>query len=138
MTVTTARQAYYEIEGLPGYWNKSGGDTEKASSTTSLPGPGNRQVQLSGPVTTSNLVLTRQFDAAADADAVRETVIRRLQNGDWRTTVHGHYEDPEVGQVGRPWTYAEALLVGNAGMDADSNSGDPLMLSYTFAVSGLS
>lgn len=125
------RQQLWAVHGVPGYFaTKAGGDV---SSDTSKVWDGGklRPATLSTPAETANVTLSRPYRPAEHA-----TIMRRLlaQVGTYRTTVSGWDADPELGPIGEPTVYADALLVHVTPPEHDAGSSDAATWELEFSV----
>ena len=131
--VATAGQQQWSVEGWPGYWAaKTGGETSAPTSTAYDGGQLEPEV-LGGQRSTSNIVLTRPYRPgrlAALLTAWEKQVGRKT------TTVAGYDTDPDLGPIGQPVTYADALVVRIKRVDYQAGSGDPGNIELEVAVSG--
>lgn len=129
--VASARQQLVEVAGFPGYFaNKEGGEIEAESSKV-WDGGTLKPETMAGPAETGNVTVSRPY-----RPAVHGPILKRLakQVGRWRTTVSVYDTDPDLGVVGQPVVYANALLVRLTRPEADASSSDPSTLELEFAV----
>lgn len=138
MSVTTEapasqRQQLVEVSGFPRYFaNKSGGEIE-AETTKAYDGGNLRPTTMGGPAETANVVVSRPYRPKSDGPKVRD--LARLV-GRWRTTIKVWDTDPDLGPIGQPVVYANALLVRLARPEADAASADTGTFELEFAVDG--
>lgn len=129
--VASARQQLVEVEGFPGYFaTKEGGEVEAESSQV-WDGGVLKPETMAGPATTGNVTVARPY-----RPAVHGPILKRLakQVGRYRTTVSVFDTDPDLGPVGEPVVYANALLVRLARPEADASSSDASTFELEFAV----
>lgn len=127
------RQQLIEVTGFPGYFaTKSGGEVE-AETTKAYDGGNLRPTTMAGPAETSNVTVSRPYRARAHGPQLRN--LARLV-GRWRTTVKVWDADPDLGPVGSPTVYPEALLVRLARPEGDAASSDAATFELEFAVDG--
>jgi hypothetical protein len=127
----SARQQLVEVAEFPGYFaNKTGGEVT-AESTAVWDGGNRKPEQMSGPSATSNVVVSRPY-----RPAVHGPILRRMakQVGQLRTTVSVWDTDPDLGPIGEPVVYANALLVRMRRPEADAASSSASTLELEFAV----
>ena len=129
--VASARQQLVEVAGFPGYFaNKEGGEIEAESSQV-WDGGTLKPETMAGPATTGNVTVSRPY-----RPTVHGPILKRLakQVGRYRTTVSVFDTDPDLGPVGQPVVYANALLVRLTRPEADASSSDPSTFELEFAV----
>ncbi len=127
----SARQQLVEVKGFPGYFaTKEGGEIEAETSKV-WDGGTLKPETMAGPATTGNVTVSRPY-----RPAVHGAILKRLakQVGRWRTTVSVWDTDPDLGPVGEPIVYANALLVRMARPEADASSSDASTFELEFAV----
>lgn len=131
MPKASQRQFLAKVSGIDGYFaTKTGGDTSSDASDV-YDGGSLTPEKLASPSTTDDVTLGRPYDPNRDQD-----VIRRLRPlvGRWRTTVSVQPTDADLVALGRPDTYANALLIGLTSPEVDAASGDAAVFELTFAV----
>lgn len=129
----SARQQLVEVAGFPGYFaNKSGGEVS-AESTQVWDGGALKPENMGGPSTTGNLTVSRPY-----RPGVHGPILKRLARevGRHRTTVSVWDTDPDLGPIGEPVVYADALLVRLMRPDADASSSDASTFELEFATEG--
>lgn len=127
----SARQQLVEVAGIPGYFaTKTGGEITSESSKV-WDGGSLKPESMSGPAETGNVTVTRPY-----RPGLHNAVLKRLakQVGRYRTTVSVWDTDPDLGPVGQPTVYADALLVRLMRPDADAASSDSSTFELEFAV----
>lgn len=125
------RQFLVKVSTIDGYFaTKTGGDTTSDASDV-YDGGSLTPEKLASPATTDDVVVGRPYDPARD-----QQVIERLRPlvGRWRTTVSVQPTDADLVAMGKPTTYADALLIGCTSPEVDAASGDPAMFELTFAI----
>lgn len=128
----TARQQLVQVTGIPGYMaTKTGGD--RSADTTSIWDGGAVEAEkIGGPADTSNVTVTKPYRATIHGPILKTF---SKQVGRLRTTVKIFDTDPDLGPVGQPIVYANALLVGLKRPELDAASSDGAMFELEFAVS---
>ncbi len=130
---TVGNQQQWTVDGWDGYWaSKTGGETT-GETTTAYDGGEKTPEVLAGNKQTSNLILTRLYRPGPHAAKAREWESKVLS---LRTTVTGYDTDPDLGPVGEPLAYNDALLVRVKRPDYDASSSSPQYLELEFATSG--
>lgn len=128
-----ARQQLVEVAGFPGYFaTKTGGDVEAETSEV-WDGGSLKPENMSGPATTGNVIVARPY-----RPGIHAPILKNLAKnvGRHRTTVSVWDTDPDLGPIGEPVVYANALLVRLARPEADAASSDAGMLELEFATEG--
>lgn len=131
MPKAAQRQFLCKVSGIDGYFaTKTGGDISSDASDV-YDGGSLTPEKLASPATTDDVTVGRPYDPNRDQD-----VINRLRPlvGRWRTTVSVQPTDSDLVAVGRPSTYANALLIGLTEPEVDASSGDAAVFELTFAV----
>ena len=127
----SARQQLTEVAGIPGYFGtKSGG--ERTSEPSKVWDGGALDAEnLSAPADTGNIVVGKPY-----RPMVHGSILKGLdrQVGRYRTTVSVWDTDPDLGPVGEPTIYADALLVRMQRPDHDAGGNDASMFELEFAV----
>lgn len=129
----SARQQLVEVAGFAGYFaNKEGGDVEAETSQV-WDGGSLKPENMAGPATTGNVTVSRPY-----RPAIHGPILKRLakQVGRHRTTVSVWDTDPDLGPIGEPVVYADALLVRLARPEADASSSDASTFELEFATDG--
>lgn len=127
----SARQQLVEVAGFPGYFaNKSGGEVTAETSQV-WDGGALKPENMAGPSTTGNVTVSRPY-----RPAIHGPILKALarQVGRYRTTVSVWDTDPDLGPVGEPVVYADALLVRLMRPDADASSSEASAFELEFAV----
>lgn len=129
--IASARQQLVEVAGWPGYWaTKTGGevagDAEKAWDGGSL-----KPEVMGGPAETGNVIVSRPYRPAVHGP-IRKAWAKQVMR--LRTTVSVWDTDPDLGPIGQPTVYANALLVRLTPPAADASSSSPNMIELEFAV----
>lgn len=127
----SARQQLVEVAGFPGYFATKTGGEVTAESSKVWDGGNLKPESMSGPAETGNVTVTRPY-----RPTVHGPILKNLakQVGRWRTTVSVWDTDPDLGPVGQPVVYANALLVRMQRADADAASSDASTFELEFAV----
>lgn len=129
--IATARQQLWEVAGFDGYFaTKTGG--EVSAETTKVHDGGSLTPEtLAGPSETSNIVLTKPYRSG-----MHRATLKALSAGvgRYRTTVSGYDTDPDLGPIGDPITYANALLVKLTWPEGDAGGNAASMFTLEFAV----
>lgn len=129
----TAQQQLVQVAGFEGFFGtKEGGEvagdvtkTKDGGSLVDLIIPG-------GTPSTSNVTVTKLYRPAVHAAELKRLAKRVLRE---RTTLNIYDSDPDLGPIGDPVTYADALLVRVKRPDHDANSSDPAYFELEYAVS---
>lgn len=127
------RQQLVKVSGFEGYFaTKSGGDVEAETSKVWDGGKLTPDV-LSSPSETGNVTVTRPY-----RPALHKPELDRLakQVGRYRTTVSVQDTDADLIPIGKPTTYAGALLVALRRPEHDASSSDAGTFELEFAVEG--
>lgn len=131
MAKASQRQFLVKVSGVEGLFaTKTGGDTT-AEATDVWDGGRLTPEKLASPPATSDVVVSRPYDAHRDAAIVR---FLRATVGRGRTTISIQGTDADLIAVGSPVVYANALLIGVTAPEVDAASGDPARFELTFAV----
>lgn len=129
--VATQRQQLVEVAGWDGYWaTKEGGETT-AEVSQAWDGGSLKPEVLAGPSATGNVTVSRPYRPAKHA-ALRKTWAK--QTGRLRTTVSVWDTDPDLGPVGTPSVYANALLVRVTAPSHNAASSENGVIELEFAV----
>jgi hypothetical protein len=129
--VSSARMQLVEVAGWPGYFaTKTGGevagDPEKAWDGGQL-----KPEVLGGTAETSNIVVGRPYRAAVHGP-IRKAWAKQVMR--LRTTVSVWDTDPDLGPIGVPTVYANALLVRITAPEHDASSSTASTIELEFAV----
>lgn len=128
-----SRQQLVEVAPFPGYFATKTGGEITADVTKVWDGGARRPENMAGPPSTADVVVGRPYRPGIHGPILKD-LARRV--GSWRTTISVWDTDPELGPIGTPVVYANALLVGLTRPDLDASSSDPSSLSLAFAVEG--
>ena len=130
----SARQQLVEVAGIPGYMATKTGGEISAEVGKVWDGGATQPETLSGPAETANVVVSKPY-----RPGIHGALLAKLarQVGAWRTTVSVYDTDPDLGPIGKPRVYANALLVRLAWPDGDASSSDASSFELEFAVPGL-
>lgn len=129
--IASARQQLVEVSGWPGYWaTKSGGEIS-ADAEPAWDGGSLKPEKLAGPADTGNIVVSRPYRPAVHGP-IKKAWAKGV--GRLRTTVSVFDTDPDLGPVGQPDVYANALLVRLTPPAADASSSTPNMIELEFSV----
>lgn len=129
--VAAARQQLVQVEGFPGYFaNKEGGEIEAEASQV-WDGGNLKPEVMAGPASTGNVTVSRPYRPRAHGP-----ILKRLakQVGQHRTTISVYDTDPDLGPIGQPVVYANALLVRLTRPEADAASAEASTFELEFAV----
>lgn len=129
--VASARQQLVEVTGWPGYFaNFTGGEiageVEKTYDGGSL-----KPENHGGPPETSNVVVGRPYRPGPHGP-IRKEWARQVMR--LRTTVKVWDTDPDLGPIGQPRIYANALLVRLTAPEHDAASSTASTIEMEFAV----
>jgi hypothetical protein len=129
--VAASRQQLIEVAEWPDYWaSKEGGevaaDVEKAWDGGSL-----KPENMAGPSETGNVTVSRPYRPASHGP-IRKAWAQQV--GRLRTTVSVWDTDPDLGPIGTPTVYANALLVRLTPPAHDASSSSPGTIELEFAV----
>lgn len=131
--VAAARQQLVEVAGWPGYWaTKEGGEVSGEAGKVWDGGQLEPEV-MGGPAETGNVTVSRPYRPAIHGP-IRKAWAKGVMR--IRTTVSVWDTDPDLGPVGTPTVYADALLVRLTPPQHDASSSDPGMIELEFAVKG--
>lgn len=133
-TVASQQHQLVSVGGFPGYFaTKEGGDVESEASKV-WDGGSLRPETTTAPAETGNITVSKPYRPATHGP-----LLRRLskQVGVFRTTVSIFDTDPQLGPIGQPNVYADAVLVRLAWPEYDASSSDPGMFELEFSVDGL-
>lgn len=129
--VASARQHLTEVAGIPGYMaTRTGG--ERTAETSKVYDGGELDPEtLSSPAETGNIVVGKPY-----RPMVHGSILKTMdaQVGRYRTTIKVWDADPDLGPIGQPRIYANALLVRLAWPEGDANSSDPQNFELEWAV----
>lgn len=127
----SARQQLVEVAGIPGYMSTKEGGEVAAETSQSWDGGSLKPENLSAPSTTGNVTTSKPYRPLIHGPILKTWA---KQVGRLRTTVSVWDTDPDLGPVGSPQVYANALLVRLKRPDHDASSADPGMFELEFAV----
>lgn len=127
----SARQQLVEVAGIPGYFGTKTGGEIAAETSKAWDGGSTKPENLSAPAETGNVTVSKMY-----RPAVHGSILKGLgkQVGRWRTTLSVWDTDPDLGPVGEPTIYADALLVRMQRPDHDAGGNDASMFELEFAV----
>lgn len=120
-----------EVAGFPGYFaNKEGGEISAEVSKV-YDGGSKKPENMAGPSETDNVTVSRPY-----RPSVHGPILKSLakQVGTWRTTVSVWDTDPDLGPIGTPVVYANALLIRMARPEFDASGSDASTFELEFAV----
>ncbi len=131
--ISTQRQFLVRVSGINGYFSTKGGGEVEADTSKAWDGGQLAPEVLSSPAETSNITVSRPY-----RPTIHQANRKRLSGlvGRWRTTISVQDVDADMRAIGRPTTYADALLVRASPPEVDAASGDTAMWELEFAVSG--
>lgn len=129
--VAAARQQLVEVAGWPGYFATKNGGEITADVSPVWDGGSLEPENLSGPSNTGNITVARPY-----RPAVHGPIRKRLAGsvGRHRTNVSVWDTDPDLGPIGTPTIYADALLVRMTPPAADASSSEASVIELEFAV----
>lgn len=132
--VASARQHLTEVAGLPGYMATRTGGERTAETSKTYDGGELVPVVLSSPAETGNIVTGKPYRPLVHGPILKEwdSLVGRF-----RTTIKVWDADPDLGPIGEPRVYADALLVRLAWPDGDANSSDPANFELEWAVGAM-
>lgn len=129
----TQRQQLVEVTGIPGYMGtKEGGDVESETSK-SRDGGSLKTETFASPSETSDVTVSKMYRARIHGPILKDWASKV---GRLRTTIKVWDTDPDLGPIGQPVVYADALLKGLKRPEHDANGGDPSMFELVFGVDG--
>lgn len=127
------RQQLVEVAGFDGYFaSKSGGEVSAETSKVWDGGKLSPDV-MSSPAETDNVTVSRPYRPGIHGPKLSQ--LAKLV-GRFRTTVSVWDTDPDLGPIGTPVVYADALLVKLTRPEHDASSSDPGVFELEFAVTG--
>lgn len=129
--IASARQQLWTVDGIPGYMTTKEGGEVTAETSKATDGGNLVPEVMSSPAETSNIILTKLYRPALHGPILREW---KRQVGRKRVPVSGYDADPDLGPVGQPTVYADAVLVRVTPPAYDANSSDPSTFELEFAV----
>lgn len=129
--VAAARQQLVEVAGWPGYFASMEGAEVSGETAQAWDGGSLKPENLGGPATTSNITVSRPYRPAVHGP-IRKTWAKQVNR--LRTTVSIWDTDPDLGPIGTPGVYANALLVRITRPQHDAGSSDPGTIELEFAV----
>lgn len=132
--VASARQQLTEVAGIPGYMGTRTGGERTSEATKGFDGGELVPVVLSGPAETGNIVTGKLYRPLVHGPILKEW---DAQVGRFRTTLKVWDTDPDLGPIGQPRVYADALLVRLAWPDGDANSSDLANFELEWAVGAM-
>lgn len=127
-----ARQQLVEVAGFPGYFATKTGGEVTAETSKVWDGGKLKAETLGGPAESSNVVVGRPYRPAIHGPILKRMV--RAGVGRYRTTISVYDTDPDLGPIGEPVVYADALLVRLTRPDLDASSSTASALELEFAV----
>ena len=129
--VAASRQQLVEVAGWPGYFATKQGGEVTAEVGQAWDGGTLQPENMAGPSTTGNVTVSRPYRPAVHGP-IRKALAGAV--GRHRTTITLWDTDPDLGPVGVPTVYANALLVRLTPPAHDAASSDPGMIELEFAV----
>jgi hypothetical protein len=131
--IASQRQQLVKVDGFAGFFATKEGGEVSADVSQAWDGGALRPEPMSAPATTSNVTVTKPYRPAIHGPQLRALA---PVVGRYRTTVNVYDTDPDLGPIGEPVTYANALLVRLKRPDHDAGSADPGTFELEFAVTG--
>jgi len=129
--VASARQQLVEVAGWPGYFATKTGGEIAAEVEKTWDGGSLKPENMSGPAETGNVVVARPYRPGVHGP-IRKAWARQV--GRLRTTVSVWDTDPDLGPIGTPTVYANALLVRLTAPEHDASSSTASTVELEFAV----
>ena len=129
--IASARQQLVEVAGWPGYFATKDGGEVTAEAGKAWDGGSLKPETMAGPAETGNVTVGRPYRPGVHGP-IRKSWAKQV--GRLRTTVSVWDTDPDLGPVGTPTVYANALLVRLTPPAADASSSDPGTIELEFAV----
>ena len=132
-TVASQQHQLVSVSGFPGYFaTKEGGEIEAEASKV-WDGGSLKPETVTAPAETGNITVSKPYRPATHGP-----LLKRLarQVGVYRTTVSVWDTDPQLGPIGQPVVYADAVLVRLMRPEYDASSSDPGTFELEFAVDG--
>jgi hypothetical protein len=134
MAHSAERQFLVMVSGIAGAWaRRTGGESQVAKSSSYDGGNPNPEV-LTGNRDYTDLVVTRPYNPARDADVERQ--MRRVV-GSFRTTVSETPLDGDLIVIGQPKVW-HGVLLKVMGPELNAESATNARLELTFGVSAVS
>ena len=127
----SARQQLVEVSGIPGYMTTKEGGEVTAEPGKAYDGGSLSPEVMSAPSEIGNVTVSKLYRPAIHGPILREL---RRKVGRHRTTVSVWDTDPDLGPIGQPTVYPDALLVRVTSPDLDAGSADPSSFELEFAV----
>lgn len=129
--IASARQQLWEVAGIPGYMTTKTGGERTAETSKAWDGGQTEPEVMSSPAETGNITVTKLYRPAVHGRILREL---DRKTGRYRTTLSGWDADPDLGPIGEPRVYPNALLVRVTWPDSDAGSSDPSSFELEFAI----
>jgi hypothetical protein len=129
---SSARQFLVKVEGIDGFWATKEGGGVTAENTKVYDGGSLKPEIITNPPTAEDVTVTRPYDVDRDHD-----VATRLLPlvGSWEATVSVTPTNADMVAAAQPRVYPRARLTGVMEPEVDASSGDPAVMSLTFAIS---
>lgn len=130
----SARQQLTEVAGIPGYMATRTGGERTSEPSKAWDGGALDPETLSAPADTGNIVVGKPY-----RPMVHGTILKTMdrQVGRFRTTISVWDTDPDLGPIGTPRVYPNALLVRLAWPEGDASSSDPSNFELEFMVGSM-
>ena len=129
--VAAARQQLVEVAGWPGYFASKEGGEITAEAAKVWDGGSLKAETMAGPADVGNVTVGRPYRPAVHGP-IRKVWAKQV--GRLRTTVSVWDTDPDLGPIGTPTVYANALLIRLTPPQHDAGSSDAGMIELEFAV----
>jgi len=129
--IAAARQQLVEVAGWPGYFATKTGGEVTAEVGKEWDGGSLKPENLAGPAETGNVTCGRPYRPSVHGP-IRKAWAKQV--GRLRTTVSVWDTDPDLGPIGQPTVYANALLVRLTPPEADASSSAAGRIELEFAV----
>lgn len=128
---TSSAQQLVSIPEFPAYFASKTGGAVSAETSKVHDGGRKKPETLSAPPTIENVVISRPY-----RNTIHAPILKRLrrQVGEFRTTISVWDTDPDLGPIGEPTVYADALLVRVTSPDLDAASSEAARFELEFSV----
>jgi hypothetical protein len=128
------RQQLTEVVGIPGYMATRTGGERTSDPQKVYDGGALDPETLSAPAETGNIVTGKPY-----RPNVHATILRSWdrQVGRLRTTIKVYDTDPDLGPIGQPRVYANALLVRLMWPEGDAASSEPGRFELEWSVGAM-
>lgn len=124
-------QQLVEVAGIPGYMATKEGGEVSAEVSKVYDGGSRKPESMAGPPETDNVTVSKPYRPLVHGPILKAWA---KQVGSLRTTISVWDTDPDLGPVGQPTVYANALLVRLARPEFDASGSDAGTFELEFAV----